>query len=95
LDALVECLATRVNEESAYLISRKMEDCGVVRVNLATALRRADPIIFFDGDSLAALSTDGTQGILIDYTADDEKRCYEVAVWGDRWSLSAFSCGSS
>lgn len=85
LKQLAESLAHEVAEEDVYLFTRRLEDCGVIRVNLSTLLQRFEPVILSDGDSVAALSLDRTQGILIDYNADDEDQTYEAVVWGERW----------
>jgi hypothetical protein len=62
------------------------------RSDLATLLRHVAAIIRLDGDSLSAMSEDGTQGLLIDYNADDERQTHEVTVWGERWSAAALAC---
>jgi hypothetical protein len=68
--------------------------CGAVRTDVTILLRHVSAIIQLDGDSLAALSEDGSQGILIDYNPDDERQTYEVAVWGERWLAVALECQS-
>jgi hypothetical protein len=65
---------------------------GAVRVNASVLLAHTASIIRLDGDSLSAISSDATQGILIDHNPDDPPQAYEVVVWGDRWSPLGFAC---
>jgi hypothetical protein len=87
-----ECIATQLPSERAILIMKLSATCGAVRTEMATLLRHVSAIIRLDGDSLSALSEDGTQGLLVDYNADDERQTHEVTVWGERWLAAALAC---
>ena len=89
---MADRLGEQLSDEPAYLVTRKSEDCGAIRLRLGAALRHAIAIIRLDGDSLSALSLDETEGLLIDHNSDDESDNYEVTVWGDRWAIAALSC---
>jgi hypothetical protein len=83
---LTDCLAHHLGSEQVYLLTKFNGDERGVVVEAATLFSRVGPVIDFDGDSLCALSKDGTQGVLIDHNPDDEQT-YELTVWGDRWPL--------
>jgi hypothetical protein len=53
---------------------KQSEACGAVRTDAATLLTHVSAIIRLDGDSFSAMSEDGTQGLLGDYNADDERQ---------------------
>jgi hypothetical protein len=89
---LADCLAERVAGETVFFLTKVSEYCGAVRLNFSTLLRHTASIIGLDGDSLSALSLDGTEGVLIDFNGDDQEEGYEIAVWGDRWPLSILAC---
>lgn len=86
------CLAHRMAGERGFLLTKPTQDCGAVSLDVATLLRRTEAIIRFDGDSLSVVSSDRTQGFLIDHNADDDQQAYEVAVWGHQWSRLALEC---
>jgi hypothetical protein len=89
---MLERMAAQLGTEPAFLITKQSEDCGAVRWLVASLLRNAAAIIRLDGDSLSALSLSGTEGVLIDYNADDQTETYEVAIWGERWPIIALAC---
>jgi hypothetical protein len=89
---LATCLADQVSTERSFFLTKLSEYCGAVSLNLSVLLKHAASIIKLDGDSLSALSTDQTEGILIDHNPDDPEQAYEVAVWGDRWPLMVLAC---
>jgi hypothetical protein len=89
---LANCLADRLPTERVFFLTKQSKTCGAVSISASSLLRNVESIIRFDGDSLSAVSMDGTQGLLIDHNADDDEQSYEVAVWGDRWPLLALSC---
>jgi hypothetical protein len=84
---LADCLANELSNESVFFLTKKSEECGAIEIKASTLLRRAHAVISFDGDSIIALSKDRQQGLLIDHNTDDSDQQYEIAVWGDRWSL--------
>jgi len=87
-----DCLADKIPEEHGLFLTKLSSDCGAAELNLSTLLRHVGSVIDFDGDSLSVISTDRTQGVLIDRNLEDHDQTYEVAVWGDRWSLLALDC---
>jgi hypothetical protein len=89
-----DCLADQLRDEQGLFLTKLSSDCGAIGVGVSILLRHAVSVIDFDGDCLSAMSTDRTQGILIDHNPDDTNQTYEVAVWGDRWSLLALACDS-
>lgn len=89
---MADRLGQQLSDEPAYLVTKKSEDCGAIRLRLGPVLRHAISIIRLDGDSLSALSLDETEGLLIDQNPDDESHNYEVTVWGDRWASMALTC---
>jgi len=89
---LAGCLAGRLLSEEVYFLPKQSEDCGGVRLSISALLRQPESIIRLDGDSVSAVSLDRSQGLLIDQNPDDQMQAYEVAVWGDRWSVLAFEC---
>ncbi len=89
---LADCLADRMLGERGFLLTKRNTDCGAVTLDISILLKHVGSVIRFDGDSLAAMSTDRTQGLLIDHNPDDHEQTYEAAVWGDRWSLLALAC---
>jgi hypothetical protein len=89
---IADCLADQLPKEDAFFLTKLSSDCGAVRVSVSTLLAHTASIIRLDGDSLSALSTDQTQGILVDHNPDDPPQAYEVVVWGDRWSLLGQAC---
>jgi hypothetical protein len=89
---IADCLADQLPTENAFFLTKLSNDCGAVRVKISTLLRHTASIIRLDGDSLSAISSDQTQGVLIDHNPDDPPQAYEVVVWGDRWSLLGLAC---
>ncbi len=89
---LADCLADRLPTEKGFFLTKLSEDCGAIEVGIAALLRHAASVIRLDGNSLSVLSSDHTQGLLIDYNADEPKEAYEVAIWGERWPLIALGC---
>lgn len=87
-----ECLADRLAPENAFLLTKFSEHCGAVSLNLSLLLKHTPSIICLDGDSLAALSGDRTQGILIDHNEGDAEEAFEIVVWGDRWLPLVLEC---
>jgi hypothetical protein len=87
-----DCLADRMHGECGFILTKPATDCGAVRLDVPMLLRHMAGIIRLDGDSLSVISSDRTQGLLIDHNPDDYQQTYEVAVWGDRWSLLAVEC---
>lgn len=87
-----ECLSRRLPCESVSFVTKLSKNCGAVKTQLTVVLTRAAPLIQFDGDSLAVLSENQKQGILIDYNSDDPEEMYEVVVWGDKWTAEAYIC---
>jgi hypothetical protein len=93
--SIVDCLAKELGNEGAVLHMKKSKYCGAVSSTAETLLSHAKQLIRWDGDSLNALSTDGTQGIILDWNQDDPTEYFEIAIWGDRWSLTALFCDSN
>ncbi len=89
---VADCLGDQLPTESVFFLTRLSSDCGAVRVDASTLLSHTASIIRLDGDSLSVISSDQTQGILIDHNPDDPPQAYEVVVWGDRWSLLGLAC---
>jgi hypothetical protein len=89
---VADCLAAQLPTENVFFLSKLSSICGAVRVNASVLLAHTASIIRLDGDSLSAISSDATQGILIDHNPDDPPQAYEVVVWGDRWSPLGFAC---
>ena len=89
---LTTCLAQGMSDETAYFLTRLGGDAGAVKVNMSALLSHSEAVIYFDGDSISAISFDGSQGLLIDHNSDDLIQTYEVTVWGDRWPLLTLSC---
>jgi hypothetical protein len=79
-------LAERLNE-AVFLLTKRSETCGAVRLNGDRLLRHCDAILALDGDSVMVLSRDLTQALLLDYTSDDPESSYELTVWGNTWPL--------
>ena len=88
---LADCLADRMLSERGLLLTKLDTNCGAVILDIRILLRHTGSLIRFDGDSVSAMSADQTQGLLIDHNRDDSEQTYEVAVWGDRWSLLALA----
>jgi hypothetical protein len=84
---LADCLADQLPAEDVFLLTKMNHDCQAVNVSLSSLLKHTASILRFDGDSVAALSKDYTQGVLIDHNPDDREEAYEVTVWGDCWPL--------
>jgi hypothetical protein len=91
--AFADCLAKKMPDEYGLLLTRLSADCGAVRLDIQILLKHVGSVIDFDGDSLSLISVDRLQGVLIDHNPDDHDQTYEVAVWGDKWSLHALACG--
>ena len=85
------CLADQLNE-NIFLLTKQSEFCGAVNLPGANLLRHCAAIITLDGDAVMILSQDHSQGLLLDFAADDPQSCYELTVWGDRWSLAMLNC---
>jgi hypothetical protein len=85
-------LADRVLGERGFLLTKPATNRGAVHLDVSTLLLHTEEIIRLDGDSLSVMSSDRTQGLLIDYNPDDCEQTYEAAVWGDRWSILALEC---
>ena len=62
--------------------------CGAVLSEADTVLRHPKKVIKLDGDSFNILSADKQQGIILDFNPDEDAEHYELAIWGDRWSLA-------
>jgi hypothetical protein len=89
---IADCLADHLGIENAFLLTKLSRYCGAINVSLASILRHTASIIRLDGDSLSAISSDRTQGILIDHNPDNHSEAYEFVVWGDRWLPRALAC---
>jgi hypothetical protein len=87
-----DCLAEKMLNEHGLFLTKLSSDCGAAELDVSILLRHVGSVIDFDGDSLSVISVDRTQGVLIDHNPDDYNQTYEVAVWGDRWSLLALAC---
>jgi hypothetical protein len=88
-----EALASLLVEERVLLWLKPSADCGAVRLHADQVLRACEPILAFDGDAVAMLSEDQTQGFIFDKNDDDVAEFFEVSVWGSRWLPSATSLG--
>jgi hypothetical protein len=89
---IVDCFADRLREEQVFLMTKLSEICGAVLIRGAVVFRHAEPLLRLDGDSVAVLSSDRTQGFLLDFNPEDPGHVYEVAVWGDRWPVLILGC---
>lgn len=89
---LADCLAERLPRERAYFITKMGRDAAVVNLTISNLLKHTASMIRLDGDSVSVLSQDHTQGVLIDHNADDPDQAYEVAAWGDQWSILLLAC---
>lgn len=89
---MAACLADRLAKEKAFFLTKIAEDVEAVSVNISALLERAESMLNFDGDSLCVVSSDRTEGLLIDRNPDDVNQSYEVTVWGDRWPLCLLEC---
>ena len=88
---LVRCLGDQLNEV-VFLITKESETCGAVCLPAVHAFRNSEALVALDGDALMALSKDHSQGLLLDLIVDQPQSRYELAIWGDRWSMIALNC---
>ena len=89
---LANCFGEQISGESVRFLTKLGPDPVVVEISASILLTKAESVIHLDGDSLAVLSHDGKDGILIDYNADDEEQVYELSVWGERWPITIMAC---
>ena len=87
-----DCLAQKHLGECVLFITKIGRDRIVLKVGASLLLKHVASIIKFDGDSLAALSEDHRQGVLIDHNPDDTEQFYDVTIWGESWSQLAQAC---
>jgi|KBSMisStaDraftv2_1062788.scaffolds.fasta_scaffold247460_2 hypothetical protein len=87
-------MSLKIGRNRAYLLTKRSNTCGAVIVQADSAISRAKSLVALDGDSLRLVSEDQTQGLLLDWRADDPSEAYELAVWGNRWAAVAHSCDS-
>jgi hypothetical protein len=89
---LAACIADYLINEDVYFLTKLGGDSVAITVKLSALLRQAGAVIDFDGDSIAVVSTDRSQGLLIDSNQGDPVQAFEVAAWGDRWPLLVIAC---
>jgi len=82
----VSDLQRQLADEVVFALIKIENDVVAFSIQLSCALASAEAIVCFDGDSLRLLSTDGTQGILVDYNDGDLIENFQIALWGDRWA---------
>ena len=87
----IACIGCQLNG-FAYLLTKQSEFCGAVKVHVDSVLRRCGSVLAIDGDAVMLLSDDRTQGLLLDFSADDPESTYELTVWGNTWTLAAMKC---
>ena len=85
---LIDCLAVRLGSEKVILHVKNSDICGAILSEAEIVLSHPREIIDLDGDSLSILSVDKQQGIILDFNPDESEERYELAIWGDRWSLA-------
>jgi len=90
---LADCVAGRLSAENGFFLTKLGKDNRAVRLNISVLLKHTASVIRFDGDSLSVLSEDRAQGLLIDHNPDDSEQAYEIAVWGESWSMLILACG--
>jgi hypothetical protein len=89
-----KAMADELQGEPASLLTKQSQFCRAVSLEAADqALKRCEELLELDGDTVLLVSRDRQDGFMLDYNADDPIETYEVAVWGDRWSVAAFMHG--
>lgn len=91
---LADCIAAKIGAESCLILTKQSDDCGAVRLMFSDVMKHACMMIRLDGDSVSAISSDCCQGLLLDRNQDNIDETFELAIWGDRWSLAALTCFS-
>jgi hypothetical protein len=89
---LAACVADHITDENVFFLTKLGVDYEAIRVNSSALLKQAEAVINIDGDSITVLSTDQSQGLLIDSNEDDPVQSYEVTAWGDRWPQLILGC---
>jgi hypothetical protein len=92
LSSFLACCANTLKQQDAILHTKNSEFCGAISHAADVFVNRFQEVIQLDGDSLSVLSKDGTQGLVVDFNADELMEHYEVVVWGDRWPIMILSC---
>jgi hypothetical protein len=87
----VSCIGGQLNE-AAYLLTKQSEFCGAVKLHMGSVLRHCGAVLAIDGHAVMLLSSDRSQGLLLDFVADDPESTYELTVWGNTWTSAAMNC---
>lgn len=90
--ALLTCMAGILADVDVVLLTKFSEFCGAVLVKQRSALLSARQLLALDGDSLLLMSQDGENGMVLDYTADEPDRAYELTVFGSNWVTAVSTC---
>jgi hypothetical protein len=89
---LADCIAGQLNSENGFFLTKLGKDNRAVKLNISVLLKHTASVIRLDGDSLSVLSEDHAQGLLIDHNLDDSEQAYEIAAWGEGWSIVTHAC---
>lgn len=89
---LARCFGESLAGESAFLLTKIAEDTEAILLGASSVLVNTEAVIELDKDSICLISIDDSQGLLVDRNMDDPVEAFEVAVWGERWTLVMLEC---